>query len=258
MNEDVDLAYLRRRRHRQATAPAPQRHRGVLTAVLVGHGMMLVLVARLMVAGPGAPQEDPRESVLVVELLPETSYSPRVSDEASRSVAESAIPKRATRPLPTRAIADDGYHATTPGDTAAPTTAESPTSVLFNPDGSLRLPEALPGASAGEKPFQAPVAAALPTPRNPVRYRATRFDPAWKPDSETLLDRAFRAITIEKAYDTAYGTRFQCSWLLVIGGCGWGLTPREPAKPAPWLAVAGELAPEPVRRESRWDSDPLE
>ena len=244
MLDQDDLDYLARRRWRRGARPVSPARVVFLALLLALHlGALLFLRASSLRARPPAA---PLEDVLVVRLLP-----PERQDEPLAEVAplERAAVAKAPRPRP-------GGDVETESETdvqAAP--ADGAT--LFNPDGSLNLPDAV----RDQEPtaFRNPEPAALPAPRNPLPYKATRFDAVWVKDHETLGERLVRQTTVVKTIDTKYGTRIQCTFSPLLGpfaaGCGWGLTPREPPWPAPWLAVAGETRPETPRP---FDPDPFD
>ena len=238
-----DLDYLARRRWRRGAQAVDPARIGFLTLLLVLHlGVLLTVRANSLRARPPAPRHD---DVLSVRLLPPEQPDLPVTDLAApqaRSSVAAAPRARSGEPVQAESV------------TAVPAPADG--AYLFNPDGSLKLPEGVP--EPGSTAFRNPEPEALPAPRNPLPYKPTHFEPYWVPDHETLGARLVRQTTVVKTIDTKYGTRIQCTWSLfmpVMAGCGWGLTPREPTKPAPWLAVAGETRPEtPIP----FDPDPFD
>jgi len=235
-----ELDFLAARRARAAAPSWGRSRRATLAALVLLHLLVLALLLR---AAPERPYP-PRDDVLVVRLLPPEPEAAAAPTVAARR-ADGASPARAMAPRPAR-------------EAPAASPAPLPQTHVFNPDGSLALPRGAdaPGADTA---FHLPEPAAMPRPGNPLRYKPTRFDPVWVKDHETLGERWVRETTVTKTYDTKGGTRIQCVWspLLALAafGCGWGPTPREPAKPAPWLAVAGETRPDAPRPI---DEDPFD
>ena len=184
-----------------------------------------------------------RDDVLVVSLMP-----PEQAETGS-----APAPRRPDAP----AVRTPSAAPTEAPPAVAPEPVESPR--LFGPDGSLMLPRDAPVAAAPEPGFHDAPHASLPALHNPVRYKATRYDPVWVKDHEDLGERIKRKSTFARSWDTDSGTRITCVWsplyALAAFGCGWGRTPSEPAKPAPWLAVAGELRPDAPRAI---DTDPFD
>ena len=235
MLDREDLEYLAARRAR----PVPRRwpRRAALAALVVAHLGVLSLLLRASAERTlvHAPRSD---DVMVVRLLPPDPIEP-ASAPPSEPVAAGASAPRARAD-----VAADMPPGADVEVLPGPESNDRP--LVFRPDGSLVLP---PNASEppGWVAFRTPERAALPNPANPVRYTPTRWDPVWAPDHETLGQRLVRETTVVKTYDTKNGTRISCVWSpLMLGafGCGWGLAPRDPPKPAPWLAVAGETRPE--------------
>jgi hypothetical protein len=74
------------------------------------------------------------------------------------------------------------------------------------------------------------VASYIPVPRDaapweqridPMVYEPTAFEEIWKPDQESLMGEFFRRSTVTKTFKTPWGTKVTCSWVLIVGGCGW-------------------------------------
>ena len=238
-----DLDYLARRRWRRGAQPVRPGRVVFLAFLLTLHlGVLLLVREHSLRARPPAQRQD---DVLVVRLLP------REQDEPAVVVAPQAHLDRA-EPPGARPGAPTGGES----DGEAPAPANS--AYLFEPDGSLKLPQ---GVLAPEptSAFHNPEPTALPALRNPVRYKPTRFESVWVKDHETLGERLVRETTVVKTHDTKNGTRITCVWspllMPLAAGCGWGPTPRDPPKPAPWLAVAGETRPETPRP---FDPDPFD
>jgi hypothetical protein len=157
---------------------------------------------------PPPPPED------APELAPELAPTPVPTDPATVPAPRREPP--ADLPAPT--VATRAPRAVT---TASPTPARI---VLFDTDGSLRVPEGV--LDAGPEP----VASYIPVPRDaapweqridPMVYEPTAFEEIWKPDQESLMGEFFRRSTVTKTFKTPWGTKVTCSWVLIVGGCGW-------------------------------------
>ncbi|MBP6691153.1 MAG: hypothetical protein KA911_09020 [Xanthomonadales bacterium] len=142
-----------------------------------------------------------------------------------------------------------------PPPPAAPTVVDEPTDALaarfippeepppatlqlFNTDGSIRMSQDVVDASNIPAPrpgFRSPLmdaAKAKPKPP-PITYDPTVFARYWAPEGETAVQSAFRRATVSRKFKTPWGSTIQCTWVLVIGGCGWGIAPAPLEKPPP-------------------------
>ena len=236
MLERDDLEFITARRKRADAPRWGRARRASLAALSLLH--LAVLAVLMRTSAEPMPLARP-DDVLVVELLPPDPAPPTVPHgPGHRPVAP--VREAAGPPKPAREVAPAEAQQPEPGTAAT----------LFNPDGSLRLPRAAEQPDT-DTAFHQPEPARLPAPGHPLRYKPTRFDAVWVKDREQLGEKLLRKTTVVKTYDTKGGTRISCVWsplyALMAFGCGWGPTPREPPKPAPWLAVAGETRPEAER-----------
>ena len=127
--------------------------------------------------------------------------------------------RAAQRRMPARARAEaPAVHADAPS---------SPPLNLFGIDGRVLIPQ------ADSKDSRFPIAPATGDTlarRNVVPYAATYFEGAWVPRDETLGGEILRKTTSTRRWRTPWGTEIVCSatWLLALGGCGWGFAPTAP------------------------------
>ncbi len=118
---------------------------------------------------------------------------------------------------------------------AAPEEADAPSDVrLFRSDGSVFLPieQGDPDPAAfGSRRKDAPFAVNPMTHRSPLPYTPTMFERDWDPHDDELMPLEWlKSAMVEKSWrkswDTRGGTRITCEFLLILGGCGWGPSPR--------------------------------
>ncbi|MEO8670924.1 MAG: hypothetical protein ABI411_06390 [Tahibacter sp.] len=103
---------------------------------------------------------------------------------------------------------------------------------LYGVDGRLLVDADLATrpAAPGPRDFVAPrfVAPLLMQHRTPLPYEATRFDKDWTPDHETRLGEFVRKNTHTVSTRTRWGGQITCTWMLFMGGCGFGYAPPNP------------------------------
>ena len=221
---------------RRPDGPRRSRFVAALVLALVLHGIGLLLLQQVAWRPPSpasapltvellsAPQRpalpapvrlQPLRPVPSVPTVPRTRVDPVLPPPPSR---EGTAP--APAPAAARAPARAAVRAPQP---AAPT-ALSPRVAVFGRDGRLRVPESVLEGPA------APVASWVDAPRtpapwdqriDPLVYAPTALEPLWKPDSESLLHEFIRRSTKTRTFKLPDGTRVTCSWVLLVGGCGW-------------------------------------
>lgn len=98
---------------------------------------------------------------------------------------------------------------------------------LFDRQGKVILPQgAVAGPASSAPAYQAGIlnARSRPAqPQSPVKYQATRFEQAWVPDGENILQSAVRRTLLEgTVMKLPGGYKFKCalSPLALAGGCG--------------------------------------
>lgn len=145
-------------------------------------------------------------------MVPDLPAPVRPADAPSTPAAPTTAPATPAQPVTTAAPA--------PRAAAEP----SPRIAVYGLDGRLKLPASV---LEGEP---APVPSWVDAPReaapweqraDPLVYEPTAFEPYWKPVDETLLGEFFRRNTRTRTFKLPDGTRVTCSWVLIIGGCGW-------------------------------------
>lgn len=183
--------------------------------------IVLVRASPPLPAAPPDPGPEPvREPPPVPEPEPEPEPEPQpppTPEPASASTAPLASEPVPAAPAPEPVVA-------TPQAPAATTPPALRRIVLFETDGRLRVPE---GVLDGDPE---PAASYIPVPRDappweqkidPLVYEPTAFEAIWKPDQESLMGEFFRRSTVTKTFKTPWGTKVTCSWVLIVGGCGW-------------------------------------
>ncbi|MFC5489427.1 hypothetical protein [Dokdonella soli] len=113
---------------------------------------------------------------------------------------------------------------------AARPVSSAPRLDLYTTDGQVRLPETAPALSAEIREFPTRTPRGDPfARRNPLPYTPTRLDRLWLfPRGETLAGELTRKATVSHTWRTPWGTQITCAWVLIAGGCGWGIPPRAP------------------------------
>ncbi len=119
---------------------------------------------------------------------------------------------------------------------------------VYNPDGSLDVPKDLVEQidAAQPKPnfiAQSVEPSPIMLPHRPLKIRPNHFDKDWvHPVRETLLEARInnlndllRSASTSKEFTTPSGDKVVCSWILIMGGCQWGLPPPPGGRPMePW------------------------
>ena len=103
---------------------------------------------------------------------------------------------------------------------------------LYGVDGRLLVDSklAITEAPPGPHDFVAPrfVSPLMMQHRSPLPYESTRFDADWTPDHETRLGEFVRKNTHTYSTRTRWGGQITCTWMLFMGGCGFGYAPPNP------------------------------
>jgi hypothetical protein len=173
-----------------------------------------------------APED--RSDVIVVSLV--EPVEPVLSPPPPIDEVE---PLQVSAPTPARPSARRATPRTNraPATPAAPVADSTPQVRLYAPDGRLDLPklEAEPAMGPFFE-FRAPKVVASPILRHdsPLPYTATKFEEYWPSDDETLLDEFIRRNIVSKTMRTKDGGQITCTWVLFIGGCGFGYAPPNP------------------------------
>lgn len=162
--------------------------------VLVAHAIGLVAVDRALdLRLPGRTTAAPAETTVEIRFLPPDPVPPLASIEPppvdntpapARPPARNARPQPPTAPPPQR---EDGLAAQFLPATPEPSIE---TRRLFDPNGTVRLPEGFVDRSA--PPPRDPMA----PPSSPIPVDRTRFDAAWKPDGESLVEEISREVPL--------------------------------------------------------------
>ena len=183
-----------------------------------------------------APQ--PEAQALPEYTAPLVPMPPDVVREVIVPVASAPLPAPVPPPPPPPQPVEEA----TPADAMsarfiAPETPP-PQLRLYNEDGSMRLSQDVIDASNIPAPrpgYRSPLAeAARVKPRPPpISYDPTVFSKYWAPGSESAFDSLVRRSTASKKFRTPWGSTIQCTWVLIMGGCGWGIAPTPLEKPPP-------------------------
>lgn len=202
---------------------------GALALLLVLHGAVLIALREAMFAPrPGNPP------VVEVELI-EFSSEPALPEPVPPQVPARRTPQVTTvRPPPPRET--------------LPLPVEASQPRLFNPDGSIVLPNepSPPPADSMTATFSEPV----PSPdigimqhKRPLKVRPNHFEAAYAElhTNSVLNDFVARNLTFTQEFVLPWGTHVKCAEVFVIvaagGACGWYTpypyyVPRERWKPA--------------------------
>jgi hypothetical protein len=242
------------RSHDYSLDDAEKRRRRALLAILVGLHLLLFLALRYAMD----PNLSPfhilrRETVMSVEFLPPETKPLEV--DPAFDVPEVSVP---AVPLPVRVEPTTVPKTAPVVDTPEPRPIEAeglsarwisadepeppPRIQLFNPDGSMNLSQDVIDASNATRPrgFQSPQPAPAPWERQQpaVPYDPTVFENRWKPDGESAFQEVVRRATATKAFRTPWGSTVECTWVLIMGGCGWAKppTPLQNAPKAPEMS----------------------
>ena len=219
---------------RGPNGPRRTRFVAALVLALVLHGIGLLLLqqfawrpqsresAPLRIELLSAPQQAPLPAPQRLQPLRPVPSVPAVPRARLDPVLLPPPPREGTAPAP--AVARAPVRAAVRAPQPAAPAALSPRVAVFGRDGRLRVPESVLEGPA------APVASWVDAPRtpapwdqriDPLVYAPTALEPLWKPDSESLLHEFIRRSTKTRTFKLPDGTRVTCSWVLLVGGCGW-------------------------------------
>ncbi|PZQ18300.1 MAG: hypothetical protein DI564_03020 [Rhodanobacter denitrificans] len=217
-----------RRDHR--LEPGERRRRLVaLTTVLVLHLLFAVAAYRAaQLHRPGmAPAPPAAGGVMHLRLI----------DAGPDPIAAPAAPPM-PMPMPMPSVSSSAPPRAAAGAaTAIPPTADA--AATSAPDRGEPAPRWIDRSGAPRMP--APVAAPrtfsnrplreadAPDPlahRSPLPYAPTRFEKYWAPRDETLGGQWLREHTVSRTVDLPQGYQLRCTWMLILGGCGWGKAPQ--------------------------------
>lgn len=208
----------------------PYDRRGIAIALLVAilaHLVGLWLVRDWMQLRV-AP--DDRSDVLRVSLVERVEPVMSPPEPVAEPEPEPVVSPEPAR-VPPRRVA---RVARQPAAVARPVTtepAQTPQVRLYGPDGRLELPK-LEAEPAMGPPFEFRTPKLVQSPvmshDSPLPYTATEFEQYWPPDDETALGAFVRRNTVSKTWRTKDGGQISCTWMLFIGGCGWGYAPPNP------------------------------
>lgn len=154
--------------------------------------------------------------------------APMASD--SVPIQSSARSRAATTP-PAASTAPQPSAPSTLPVSAMTVVTVAPALDLYTTQGGIKLRDTTLAPAANPDTF--PSHSRLSDPlrhRDPLPYASTRFEKTWRPRDETLGDALLRKVTVSHTWRTHAGTQISCTWLLIVGGCGWGLAPRATAE----------------------------
>ena len=175
--------------------------------------------------------EDDRRDVIQVSLVEPPAPAPVSPPEP---LPEVLPPPLAETPRPVlRAASRPRRDATAaaPAAPAVPATVGVPQVHLYEADGRLDVSNLPKEPEAGPfYEFRAPAIVQSPMMKHdsPFPYQSTAFEEYWPPDDETIVGEFFRRHTTTKTMRTPWGGGIQCSFMLFIGGCGFGYAPPNP------------------------------
>ena len=206
----------------------PYDRRGIALALIVA--LLLHLLGFWFVRDWMQLRLDPedRSDVLRVTLIERTEPlpSPPPPVEELEPLEVPAPPMRSPRRTAPRA-----NRQTVVAAPSTPAVDATPQVRLYGPDGRLDLPKLSAEPAMGPPyEFHAPAVVKSPIMRHesPLPYTATEFEQYWPPDDETALGAFVRRNTVSKTWRTKDGGQISCTWMLFIGGCGWGYAPPNP------------------------------
>lgn len=209
----------------------PYDRRGIAVALVVA--LLLHLLGLWLVRDWMRLRVEPedRSDVITVSLIEpvESVLSPPPPIELLEPLEVPA--PQPVRQLPRRAAPRANRAPATATMPSAPVADATPQVRLYGPDGKLDLPK-LDAEPAMGPPyeFRAPkvVASPIMSHESPLPYTATKFEEYWPFDDETLLDEFIRRNIVSKTMRTKDGGQITCTWILFMGGCGWGYAPPNP------------------------------
>jgi hypothetical protein len=196
--------------------------------VRIGVFVVLILVLTASLVGlrrAMRPKISPNETAIEVFLVDESQPEP---------------PQPFPTPLPAKENATAARRIPPPVTVTqnASTTLEpepSPSYHVFNPDGSVILPQA--GGNQGMQASfvaQSTVASPVMQHQRPLKVRPNHFAQNWQaPPDETLLGAFVREHLISDTaqFMTPWGTLVKCGVVVLIAGCTWGPPPARESRP---------------------------
>ncbi len=205
-----------------------RRRRSALTIVLVLH--LLFAIAAYRAAQWHRPDAAP------VPLAADGVMHLRLIDKGPAPIAAVAAPepppaRAASIPSAPAPAAPAGTTSAVPPAAAAAARSEperdEPAPRWIDRSGAPRLPA--PVAAPGTFSNRPPRETGVPDPlahRSPLPYAPTRFEKDWAPRDETLGGQWLREHTVSRTVDLPQGYQVRCTWMLILGGCGWGKAPQ--------------------------------
>jgi hypothetical protein len=226
---------------------------GVLIAALLLHVLLALWLRDLM-----RPQFTADRDRILVTLIDAPLAEPPLPEPpvAPARTVPSAPPRPARSDASAAAV-----RSIVRAQTRAPASATTATSAavapavpdlrIYNTDGSLNVPKDLVEQidAAQPKPnfiVQSVEPSPIMLPHRPLKIRPNYFANAWvHPLTETALDSSLLWLnnlmdkaSATKEFETPWGDKVVCKWVLTMGGCLWGFPPppggrpKEPWKPA--------------------------
>jgi hypothetical protein len=207
----------------------PYDRRGIAVALFVA--LILHLVGLWLVRDwmrLHLPEED-RSDVIRVSLVEPPVPAPLSPPEPVEDEPPPAV--EAPRPVPRAASRPSQPSAAAPVVSATPAQQGVPQVHLYNADGSLDVSTLAKEPESGPfYEFRAPTFVQAPMMKHtsPLPYTPTKFEEYWPSDNETIVDEFFRRSTKTATMRTPWGGGITCSWMIIIGGCGFGYAPPNP------------------------------
>ncbi|HUD43122.1 MAG TPA: hypothetical protein VMR06_14115 [Dokdonella sp.] len=208
-----------------------QRRLAALTLALVLHGLFAIAAYRAaqLHRPDAAPAPRTADEVMHLRLI-DAGPDPIAAPAVPAPPPSSATPMPyVSAPAAPRAAADDTAAAPLAADTGATPEPDrtDPAPRWIERDGTPRLPAPVAAPRTfSNRPLRE---AGAPDPlahRSPLPYAPTRFEKDWAPRDETLGGQWLREHTVSRTVDLPQGYQVRCTWMLILGGCGWGKAPQ--------------------------------